>query len=147
MDDLLAFLRARLDEDERLARAATPGPWVSQGSQIRQWLEDERRLVVGQHFNPDAGPVMELEDGHHIARQDPARTLRRIEGLRKILEVHKPGKTIGSGPYMTTSCEGCGFGGPCGDPWTEDINECPVLRGLAVEFADHPQYQASWRPA
>src|SRR5687767_7508448 len=27
VDDLIAFLRARLDEDEQAARAATPGPW------------------------------------------------------------------------------------------------------------------------
>lgn len=27
MDDLVRWLGAQLDEDERIARAATPGPW------------------------------------------------------------------------------------------------------------------------
>lgn len=75
------------------------------------------------------------------------RTLNRLRGLRKILEDHKPGKTVGWGKRQTISCEGCGFGGPCDDPWTEDINKCPVLCALALEFLDHPDYLEEFKPS
>jgi hypothetical protein len=32
--DLVQWLTAQLDEDERIAKAATPGPWVDQGGYV-----------------------------------------------------------------------------------------------------------------
>ena len=61
MDEgLIAFLNARLDEDEAAAKA-----WLPLG-------------------NPTA---MQRE---HIARQDPGRVLREVEAKRVILGRHKP---------------------------------------------------------
>ena len=58
--DLAAFLRARLDEDEAAARAV-PG---------RAWYE------------PDDDRFSHYKDAAHIARHDPARTLREVEAGR-----------------------------------------------------------------
>jgi hypothetical protein len=57
-DDLIAFLNARLDEDEAAAKA-----WLPFG-------------------NPDAA------QREHVARRDPARVLRQVKGGRLILAEH-----------------------------------------------------------
>jgi hypothetical protein len=57
-DDLIAFLNARLDEDEAAAKA-----WLPFG-------------------NPDAAAR------EHIARHDPARVLREVQAMRAILAAH-----------------------------------------------------------
>ena len=72
-DDLAAFLRARLDEDEAAARAAADGPWTSSGPYVDA---------------PGAGIIMQArhtEDAAHAARHDPARVLREVEAKRAIL--------------------------------------------------------------
>jgi hypothetical protein len=58
-DDLITWLRAQLDEDERVARA-----WLPLG-------------------NPTAA------DREHIARHDPARVLAEVDAKRRILDEHK----------------------------------------------------------
>jgi hypothetical protein len=58
MDDLIAFLQARLDEDERSAHA-----WLPFG-------------------NPDAAAR------DHIARHDPGRVLAEVAAKRAILDLH-----------------------------------------------------------
>ncbi len=56
-DDIIAFIKARLDEDEAAAKA-----WLPFG-------------------NPDAAAR------EHIARQDPGRVLREVEAKREIIRV------------------------------------------------------------
>ncbi len=64
-EQLAAFLAARLDEDEGLARAATPGPW-------------EHRV--------DLSPS--THDAAHVVRHQPARVLRDIQGKRAIVRLY-----------------------------------------------------------
>jgi hypothetical protein len=92
-----AFLRARWDE-----RTAAASGLHEAGC--------GHDLVEGQTQRCDCG--------------EPARTLRRIEGLRKILS------WIEAMEYESD------------DAW---VYERIVLRGLAVEFADHPEFQEEWR--
>ena len=79
MDDLIAFVRARLDEDERVARAAStpnslpPGSWAFTDMQIR----DAAGCLVVKHTWP--------AEGEHIARHDPARALLEVETKRRNL--------------------------------------------------------------
>lgn len=94
MDDLIAFLRARIDEDEQVARGGNRGPW-----------EIERWDALG---GPAAHVLMPLGDGaqtgltrsallgthdaetmEHIARWDPARALAEVEAKRRILEDYR----------------------------------------------------------
>lgn len=67
MDDLTAFIAARLDEDEAAAHA-----WLPFG-------------------NPDAA------QREHIARKDPGRVLREVAAKRAILARHKPHETMPAG--------------------------------------------------
>ena len=73
MDDLVTWLRAQLDEDERYAREARPGPWTADGG-----------MVYVNH--PTDEVVNYTESAEHIARWDPARVLREVEAKRKIID-------------------------------------------------------------
>lgn len=68
-DDLVAFLRARLDEDEQAARAcAGDGKW-----------EARDIAVYGQDLSPEVRT--------HMARHDPARVLADVEAKREVLRL------------------------------------------------------------
>lgn len=71
--ELVEFLRARLDEDEAVAKEAKPGPWTYDGSVYATHPVDE---VVDYSY----------ESGEHIARHDPARVLREVEAKRLRLD-------------------------------------------------------------
>lgn len=62
VDELITWLRAQLDDDERVARAAWPD------------------------CTPD-DPRASDEDIRHIARWDPARVLAEVEAKRRILDL------------------------------------------------------------
>ncbi|MFE7535214.1 DUF6221 family protein [Streptomyces rhizosphaericola] len=68
-DALVAFLRARLDDDEKVALAADP-----------ELSHVFTRIAT---FDPEMAA-----DERHIMRQDPARTLREVEAKRRILRAH-----------------------------------------------------------
>ncbi|MFF7096385.1 DUF6221 family protein [Streptomyces rubradiris] len=65
MDELVQFLRARLDEDEQIARDANASP----------------EMVTGIPRSYASAPV-----ALHIVRHDPARVLRDIEARRGIVD-------------------------------------------------------------
>jgi hypothetical protein len=68
MSELVEFLRARLDEDERIARAAGgDGHWTA-----------EDIAVYGERLDP-TGRV-------HMATHDPARVLAEVEAKRGLLD-------------------------------------------------------------
>ena len=74
-DDEIAFLRARLYEDEAAAKAATAAPWRSSPGS----------LYVQPEFGPITIQAVYSEDAAHIARNDPARVLREVAVWRKLL--------------------------------------------------------------
>ncbi|MBQ1164200.1 hypothetical protein KBZ21_40060, partial [Streptomyces sp. A73] len=75
VDDLVAFLRARLDEEAEEARATTQGEWV--------W---SREFVTppGSHHRT-VGPL-EPGDAWFIARHSPARVLAEVDAKRGLLD-------------------------------------------------------------
>lgn len=96
-DDLVAFLKARLDEDEQAARSAAPGPWTYQ---------DIESVGGGRICDPTVAianvdwdveqvdprirrfrPAAEADGtGEHIARHDPARVLAEVAAKRMIVD-------------------------------------------------------------
>jgi hypothetical protein len=125
-DVLVTFLRARLDEDERAARAASPGPW---------------------HLNAEGDEVLAVDDvtaaecfalsnrqlratAAHIARHDPARVLREVEAKRQMILSHMPVSMVAGW--------GCSADGITG--------YCSAMRFLALLYADHPEYRPEWAP-
>jgi hypothetical protein len=156
--DIVAFLTARLDEDEAGALATTPVPIPGRWKAARDKnADDDDPLYLVQGEDED-DPGSEDYSGNspviaysaewqvegaanlrHIARHDPARVLREVAAKRRVLERHTAGWRGSGNP-----CLGCNFG-PQEDEFTEDIEECPELRDMASVYADHPDYNPAWR--
>ena len=84
-DALVAFLKARLDDDEQAARATDD----TLGQRNLRWStrpegEAFSKVVANGHY--DVARKLTPADGAHIARQDPARTLREVEAKRLLLD-------------------------------------------------------------
>lgn len=127
MSNIVAFLLARLAEDEQVARAATPGGWFWDAeaecfstSARTESLDDHSwpATVVGAIGEHTSGFVLvEATDAAHITRFDPARVLAEVEAKRRIIE-HE-------------------------DHWAEDDR---VLHLLALPYREHPDYRPAWAP-
>lgn len=155
-EELINWLRAQLDEDERKALAATSGPWwdspvmAAPGHHtIRGGPADWRGFdgSLGGDTRPIAriAPAPDYEgsfvtdhdaDAEHIARHDPSRVLREVEAKRKILDGHSP--------HKRGACPVCWRVTPKSSR-REDY-PCPTLRLLAAPYSDRPGYQEAWRP-
>jgi len=111
VNDLIAFIRARLAEDEQIALGASPGPWHPDEEHDEVLAVDD--VTVAEGFALSGRQLRATVE--HIARHDPARVLREIEGKRRLLN--------GLVPLMA---------GPA------------LLRPLALVYADHPDYRPEW---
>lgn len=167
-DDLVTFLRARLDEDEATAMACkfsrwkyaygvlsgdagptAPIPWsmvnadgVQRHGEMegRTWSDFAKRITI--HDPEGAGLT-------HAARHDPARVLAEVAAKRRILDIHAP---------IAGACTTC-----CAEAimdvhwdgeeetvvWTRHdmAAPCPTLRALGLLYADRPNYREEWRPS
>ncbi len=121
MDELVEWLRAQLDEDERIARSATPGPWVANKHEYGAEVYTESGEGVA--LDHDAGGVG-WGDADFIAANDPARVLREIDAKRRIIgRINSHSAVMG---------------------WDEVHGD--LLRSLALPYADRHGYKESWRP-
>lgn len=128
MTDLVSFLCARLDEDERTARAPL-------GDHAASWTLPSSAVV--DTGAADLGDEIHTGDARlaeHIARHDPARVLREVEAARRVLDRHD---------QMD--------GGGCAWCWdkiygTDTSWPCPDVRDVATRYADHPDYRDEWAP-
>lgn len=143
MDDLVAFVRARLDEDEAVARAATPGLWVA-GTSSGLLVDNG---VYGQgdggvEFACDTREAVAYSTANvvHIARHDPARALREVEAKREIVDEHGNVNDGSCGTCVTAAWGYPTHGGSAPQKWP-----CHTLRLLAAVYADHPDYREEWR--
>ncbi|MFF8910178.1 DUF6221 family protein [Streptomyces olivaceoviridis] len=138
MDDLVQWLRAQLDEDERIARAATPGPWEQDEPERCDFLRSGDGYVVDC-----GGSRAPRENAQHVARHDPARVLREIDAKRQLLDEHKPDRPKGR-PNMERHCLTC----TTAQAWDETAREanCLTLQLLALPYEDRPGYREGWRP-
>lgn len=83
-NDIVAFLNARLDDDEATVRAA--GEDTLSGY---DWYHsDGGDAVYTEQVPIVVGPYGSLSDevGDHIARHDPARALREIDAKRAMIQ-------------------------------------------------------------
>ncbi|MEE1770946.1 MULTISPECIES: DUF6221 family protein [unclassified Streptomyces] len=123
--DMIDFVRERLAEEERIAQAAGGDSWRCPAD-VPGEVHDRSGAI--------AFSVRNLGFDQHIVLQDPARTLRRIETSRVLLDEYaeiahldtdRPEHDFGSGRAV-----GLGF----------------AVRQLAAEHAGHPGYRARWLP-
>lgn len=120
MDDLTAFLAARLDEDEAALGYVEPGPWTSSGPYV-----GSASGIIAQ--------ARHTETGAHIARHDPARVLREVEAKRAMLALHNafsnPASLVERALW----------------PSIREALLC-ILRDAAAVYSDHPDYRQEWAP-
>lgn len=128
--EIVEFLTACLDEDERIARAATLGPWTTadhddQTGMLEVRTVHEADIMIG--YVADVATA----DALHIAEWDPARVLREIDAKRRILSEHA------LNGWVCSTCDN-------GD--VDQTFPCPTLRLLALPYADRPGYREEWAP-
>lgn len=155
MDDLVQWLGAQLDEDERIARAATAGPWSRMGQRVLDPSPPSDRLGVGMAVGHAAASADFNETADHIAAWDPARVLREIDAKRRLLDlhglVHRDVYWLAEdGEEETDEIPVCGHCVPRHSylPHHSKVPEgvCDTVRLLALSYADRPGYREEWRP-
>jgi len=128
MDDLTAFLAARLGEDEAAAKAnigAGPG-WV-------------HGLGDTENFGPswpdyqtyDSEELSAAED--YLDRFRPLRVLREVEAKRAIVRLAAKVREWTDGSAGATAGYAAAVVGD-------------TLRALAAVWSDHPDYRQEWKP-
>jgi len=132
MAAVIAFAEARLAEDEAPAKAAQlrfPGPWEQAENTNSPLLS---AVTLYDSRDESVGVIRGSYAAAHIARHDPARTLREIEAKRRILERHR----------------GCGDGfGYCADGGHDrDDGGCAELADALSAWSDHPDYPQELKP-
>lgn len=144
---LVAFLKARLDMDAEIAAEAPCGPWlnaptarhhatVSGRSEEAVFGQDGRRVAT----TGEPADRRNLVAAEHIARQDPARTLREVEAARAILDLHEE-----AGHRMDRAMRD-GDTGAYQEARIEQRALRKVLLHEASAHEAHPDYQEEWRP-
>jgi Family of unknown function (DUF6221) len=149
MSDLVAFLTARLDEDEAAAKAA--GGFLDSGS--------PGELAANlQHFRWRGSPIAEAAIAH-VAEHRPARVLREIDAKRNILAEHpvdaellawslKAAEVVAGRAAPLSWCMRCYTPLPDSrddeDQYEHVDWPCPTLRALAAVWSGHPDYDPEW---
>lgn len=142
--DLVQWLTAQLDADERIARAATPGPWEwtpetdvwdqNGPTLIREGTDapDAKLVEVAAGWGHDAwGMHVGDADQEHIAEWDPARVLREIDAKRAVVARYE--FACGQAVQSQTEAER--------ETWVQvggALQSCVLL--LAAVYEDRPGY-------
>lgn len=146
--DLVAFLRARLDEDARIACWAEEGAGQSWEARFTDHLKEHMGLAETGCSPVFVDGFLDVAFGaaEHAARHDPARTLAEVEAWQQLVKMH--GRAVlrdGGGAQhfdTTTVCRSC----EPNHQFPKLSWPCPTLRVLALPYADHPDYREEWRP-
>jgi hypothetical protein len=148
MTDLVEFLRAALDEDERVARMAmggSKGRWTMDFDRDMGVVFDDRQdVIVLDEDDPIENQLS------HIARHDPARVLAEVAAKRAIVELHSPTNEeehgspqgfLGGGRYgyIEPACITCGTFDEYAVPWP-----CDTIKALAQPYAGRPGWREEW---
>lgn len=123
-EDIVAFVKARLDEDERIANAAADA-----------FLHGDRIGIERDKLHPSVCM--------HVYSWTTARVLREVEAKRTMLAVAAvmvmdlplPAGT----PAKAARLEAIAHD-------TERRQGSTFLQLLALPYADHPDYRKEWRP-
>ncbi|MFE2710666.1 DUF6221 family protein [Streptomyces mirabilis] len=140
MDDLVRWLGEQLDEDERIAKMASAGPWTRHVGRITGGPEG--RVLVAQQA--------QAWNADHIARHDPARVLREIEAKRRLLDDYTVTARIRDEAAARIKAAGDHPDPKDLETWDRAQREAAILEGpvrlAALPLADRPGYREEWRP-
>jgi hypothetical protein len=131
-DDLVAWLRERLDEDEQTARATGDAHWSYDRETFTVRAEQSEVASRRRSTYPGdpAGATTPILDvyGTHIARWEPARVLAEVQAKRRLLTQFE----LRSNSVRATVRPATG------GVWDD------LLRLLALPYAEHPDYRPEW---
>lgn len=142
MDKLIAFVSARLDEDEAAAKAAVDS---SMRAKCAQWIAypDGNGYVIGDAGGHFASCLIGGEGiARHVVRHDPARALREVEAKRAILAMYEERDDY----YLPKGVH---------DGRDPDERQCDAaakaayrdaLEAIAAVWSDHADYRQEWKP-
>jgi hypothetical protein len=153
---LLVWLEERLAEAERIARAATPGPW--RWNPEKHWRKPGTSWFEEAVFAGEAGASatcvagtgetddpQSMADAQHIALHDPAAVLALVEAHRMLLELHAnefPGLTDDE-----AVCASCGNVAPGPGGEFDAVSwPCPTVRALVSAYRHAPGWDEAWGP-
>lgn len=143
MTDVEAFVRARLDEDQKLAESATEGPWsVDRDGEVYQTNSLREvpciRLDGSKYTSTDQVNVtcdsegirasVQRENADHIARHNPKAILADIALKRDILDLW-----IEAGKSKDFTAQ----------TWVL-LRE--IVYAIAALYSDHPDHDPKWKP-
>jgi hypothetical protein len=148
VDDLPGWLSAQFDEAERLARAATPGPWlVAESGEVESVATFgtpgyEQRFAITRDSEGLSASIGEA-DAAYVANLGPSWRRADIARKRAILADHSvtdgwDGENL-DGRICERCCSEDLSGGREGEPYP-----CWTVRLLAAEFEDGPGWSAEW---
>lgn len=146
MDDLVQWLRSQLDEDERIARAASDNATTGDQWDAKLYGDDpESQDAWGQlPFEEDPTPWVCVR---HAARHNPAQVLAKVEAKRALLDdlLSDPHVDVEDGFYscaVVARADRNRFGGPC--DCGRDGRLLRRLRLLALPYRAHPDFDPAW---
>ncbi|HET9889681.1 MAG TPA: DUF6221 family protein [Mycobacterium sp.] len=126
VDELIAFIWARLDEDEQVAGSNSPELWP--GETLRKLADYEvRRYALQPHdFSPQRRA--------HVLRFHPTRVLRGVEAKRRILERYED---------CLVRMEDDEYDGGEAALQAREYEDF-ALPNIADEWRDHPDWRKEW---
>lgn len=131
--DLVEFLRARLDEDEQVARDAARD--AAESDNARFWLE---RWDV--HPSGDEWATYTIRGiGEHIARHAPRRVLAEVAAKRQIVERYEEHARLDRETFEAEGQHARSLSSLRAAYWD-------ACRSLAAVWSDHPDYREEWKP-
>lgn len=136
MDDLVQFLRARIDNETRWAQnSGQPSP---------RWYYDSMANEVRDHGNDGTVAFVPVPNtARHIARYDPARALAEADAKRQLIKAILRYEAKIDGEWGCCHSADEITAGRCEETNPNDIT---ALRLLALPYARHPDYRDEWRP-
>lgn len=170
IDDLIAFVKARLDEDEAAAKAEGGKRWEarSPGGQLPPGLTAGPGVFLRSSEIGRLASTNTRDHAAHIARHDPARVLREVAATRVLLDRYarlqgqqaRHAAAVAEYSEHIAEEERTGrWPGP-GDPGTRSralLREGDLLAALggelrllilarAAAWNYHPDYMPGWAP-
>lgn len=152
MDELVRWLGEQLDEDERIARAASGEEWGAVSPTQPYTVFDVaayRANTTLRTVGAIAG-VERTEDRVHIAAHDPARVLREIDAKRQLLNDYAVTARIRDEAAARIKAAGDQPDSKDLDTWDRAQREAAILEGpvklSALVYVDRHGYLEAWRP-
>lgn len=127
-NDLVAFLKARLDEDADLARRCGGAGFSA------EWIAHEATVDFGQEDRTGFHTTI----ARHVALHDPARVLREVEAKRRVLNRHTFSPAEGDPERPWNDRDDCQFDG--------DLWPCEDLLDLARPYQEDPDFPERYKP-